>query len=47
LPPEITPLPFGTPQFTRQLAQIERPNNPKARLADALYAQLVSMNSDD
>lgn len=47
LPTEITALPFGAPQFTRELAQIERPNNPKARLADALYAQLISMNNDD
>jgi len=43
LPAEIRAQPFGTPQFTRTLAQIERPNNPKSRLMDALYAQLANL----
>lgn len=45
LPPGICAFPFGDPQHTRTLAQIERRNNPKARLADALYDQLRHGNA--
>jgi len=43
LPPEIRTLPFGEPQYTRTLVQIERRNIPKARLANALYDQLLAL----
>lgn len=39
-PETVMCLPFGEPQFTRQLALIERPKNPKRRLTDALLAAL-------
>lgn len=38
--PQLRALPFGAPQHARELAQLERPNNPKSRLADALFAAL-------
>ena len=39
-PETVICLPFGVPQFTRQLALLERPKNPKRRLTDALLAAL-------
>ena len=39
-PETVVCLPFGKPQFTRQLALLERPKNPKRRLTDALLAAL-------
>lgn len=40
LPASIIAIPFGSPQFTRTLAQIERPGNPKVRLTDTLFSYL-------
>ncbi len=39
-PDSVMRLPFGEPQYTRQLALLERPKNPKRRLTDALLAAL-------
>lgn len=36
----IRSVPFGNPQYSRRLALLERPKNPKRRLADALFAAL-------
>ena len=39
-PEGVKSVPFGDPQYTRRLALLERPKNPKRRLADALYSAL-------
>ena len=40
----LTALPFGDPQHHRVLALLERPRNPKSRLADALLDELVAIS---
>ncbi len=45
LPDNVRQIPFGTPQHKRELALLDRPNNPKSQLSDALYDALKAVVS--
>lgn len=46
VPPALRRLPFGTPRDVRRLVLAERAGNPRARLAGALHAELVTAAGD-
>jgi len=41
-PDDLKVLPLGAPQISRELALIDRVNNPRSRLSDALYQELTA-----
>lgn len=42
-PDDLKIIPLGKPQKYRELIMVDRENNPRARLVDALYNELVSL----
>jgi len=41
-PDDLKVLPLGAPQISRELVLIDRVNNPRSRLSDALYQELMA-----